>query len=178
MGNQCCNQCYSTGSTLITFNRLYRQQVKDFYPVGRKLAKVIEVYDGDTITLAIEINSEIYSFSTRLYGIDTPELKPVGLNKKTEHLETPEIKKLKEEREKAIEARDRLSNLLNESGNIVFADFNDKREKFGRLLATIYQVNYGCTITAKTESINNIMLREGHAKAYFGGKKGEEIKDV
>ena len=38
--------------------------------------KVLKVYDGDTIWIAIRINFKIYKLKVRMYGIDTPEMKP------------------------------------------------------------------------------------------------------
>ena len=48
-----------------------------------KYAKVIKVYDGDTITVASKLpfkSSPIYRFSVRLRSIDSPEIK--GASKK------------------------------------------------------------------------------------------------
>ena len=59
--------------------------------------RVIKVYDGDTITVASKVpnlkNSQIFKFSVRLNGIDTPEIK--GSNE--------------DEKSIAIKARDALS---------------------------------------------------------------------
>lgn len=40
-----------------------------------RYGKVVKVYDGDTITVAVILNKTIYRFSIRLQGIDTPELR-------------------------------------------------------------------------------------------------------
>jgi endonuclease YncB( thermonuclease family) len=50
--------------------------VKPWTFIGQtKKAKVIEIYDGDTCTIAMWIGFQRYSFKLRLYGIDTPELR-------------------------------------------------------------------------------------------------------
>ena len=52
-----------------------------------RFAKVVKVYDGDTITVAAKlpfIDSPIYRFSVRLNGIDSPEIK--GTNEKERKL--------------------------------------------------------------------------------------------
>lgn len=38
-------------------------------------AKVIKVYDGDTITVVFNYNNKYYKWNCRLNGIDTPEIK-------------------------------------------------------------------------------------------------------
>ena len=45
--------------------------------LGITRAKIMSVYDGDTVTAAVEVFPEtFYSFSLRLQGIDAPEMKP------------------------------------------------------------------------------------------------------
>jgi micrococcal nuclease len=84
-----------------------------------KNAKVINVYDGDTITIAMWIGFQKYSFKLRLFGIDTPEIRSA-------------------DKEKAIIARDYLKNIiLNKKVKITF----DKEEKYGRLLGIVYYNN-------------------------------------
>ena len=39
-------------------------------------AKCLDIYDGDTATFGVVINNELYKFSMRLSGIDTPEIRP------------------------------------------------------------------------------------------------------
>lgn len=113
--------------------------------VGKtKKAKIIDVYDGDTCTIAMWVGLQKYSFKLRLFGIDTPELRTKNL----------------EEKEAGLKARDYLISLiLNKKVKIVFAD---KEEKFGRLLGTIYLNGI---------NINEKMIKDGHGKEYFGGKK-------
>jgi micrococcal nuclease len=121
--------------------------VKPWTFIGQtKKAKVIDVYDGDTCTIAMWIGFQKYSFKMRLFGIDTPELRT----------------KNAAEKEAGYKAKDHLSSLiLGKKVKIVFAD---KEEKFGRLLGTIYLGG---------KNINQMMITSGHAKEYFGGKKEE-----
>ena len=42
-----------------------------------KLCKVISVYDGDTITIAIRLEKTIYQAKVRMFGYDSPEMKPL-----------------------------------------------------------------------------------------------------
>lgn len=111
-----------------------------------KKAKVIDIYDGDTCTIAMWVGFQRYSFKLRLFGIDTPELRT----------------KNAAEKEAGYKAKEYLSNLiLGKKIKIVFAD---KEEKFGRLMGTIY---------LGEKNINSLMVSAGHAKEYFGGKKEE-----
>ena len=109
-------------------------------------AKVINVYDGDTITVASKLpfkSSPIYRFSVRLRSIDSPEIK--GESKK--------------EYELAIKSRDALHGLI--FGKIIELKNNGK-EKYGRLLADIYLDGI---------HINKWMLDNKYAVEYDGGKK-------
>ena len=111
-----------------------------------RFAKVVKVYDGDTITVAAKLpfnESPIYRFSVRLRSIDSPEIK--GQSQK--------------ECELAILARDALHNLIFDK--IIELRHNGK-EKYGRLLADLYY---------KDLHINKWMVDKGYAVKYDGGKK-------
>ena len=60
------------------------ENTKPFIP-NIKSAKVIKVYDGDTITIAAKIHfldCQYYRFSVRLAHIDSPELKTKNIDEK------------------------------------------------------------------------------------------------
>jgi len=121
--------------------------IKPWTFIGQtRKAKVIEIYDGDSCTIAMWVGFQRYSFKLRLFGIDTPELRT----------------KNAAEKEAGYKAKEYLVGLiLGKKVKIVFAD---KEEKFGRLLGTIY---------LNGKNINQMMVTAGHAKEYFGGKKEE-----
>jgi micrococcal nuclease len=111
-----------------------------------RFAKVVKVYDGDTITVAGKLpfdESPIYRFSVRLRNIDSPEIK--GQSEKECQL--------------AIQSRDALHHLI--FGKIIELR-NHGKEKYGRLLADIYY---------KDVHINKWMVDKGYAVKYDGGKK-------
>jgi micrococcal nuclease len=111
-----------------------------------RFAKVIKVYDGDTITVAAKLpfdESPIYRFSVRLRSIDSPEIK--GLSEKECQL--------------ACESKDALYNLI--FGKIIELRHNGK-EKYGRLLADVYYNDI---------HVNKWMVDNGYAVKYDGGKK-------
>lgn len=108
-----------------------------------------EVLDGDTVRLVVDLGLEVSIRDTfRLAGIDTPEKR--GPQAVAAAAATARLKELcqrvpltvRTEKTKAGEAR----------------------EKFGRYLAHLFP-------TGSLESVNEILIQEGHAKPYFGGKK-------
>lgn len=110
-------------------------------------AKVIKVYDGDTITIGfyMEGYEAPLRASVRLNGIDTPEMKG----------KTPE------EKQSAKLAQQFLSSQV--LGKIISLS-NITKEKYGRILADV---------TCEGVHINQLMIDNNHAVAYSGGTKQE-----
>lgn len=90
-------------------------------------AKLVDIHDGDTITVEIDLGFEIkFKTKIRFYGINTPELKILDENKKLiDNLEGT----------KSLEV---LKTLINIDDLIIIETIKDKKEKFGRYLANIY----------------------------------------
>ena len=86
-------------------------------------AKVIKVYDGDSITVASFFHDGVYRFNIRIYGIDCPEIRS--------------------EKRIALIVRDELSQLI--MGATVCLTVRGY-DKYGRLLADI---EYGGIDVAK-----------------------------
>jgi micrococcal nuclease len=84
-----------------------------------KYVKVIDVYDGDTITIIGRVDGSFYQFKCRLRGIDTPEIR------------TRDLK----EKKLGFAAKKELSDII--LGKVVRLR-NIGFEKYGRLLADIY----------------------------------------
>lgn len=118
----------------------------------KTVAKVLEVYDGDTVTLGFTIpNTNLaYRWKCRLNGIDTPELR----SKNTL------------EKERATLARNALIEKIpiGCKVNILCGKF----DKYGRILVTIF---------VDEENINDYMIKTHYAIAYDGGKKQEFIPE-
>ena len=113
-------------------------------------AKVIKVYDGDTITCALDFGLGIVQLSVRLDGIDTPEIRGSGPN----------------EKEFATNTRDFLRDVI--LYELITLNCNGM-DKYGRLLGTVYH---------NDENINNLLISKGFAYEYDGGtKKGFEHLD-
>jgi micrococcal nuclease len=99
-------------------------------------ATVVKVYDGDTITVDIDLGFGIVlrKQKIRLYGVNTPEVRG-------------------EEKELGKKVRDLLrEKILGET--IIVKTIKDKKGKYGRWLGTIFH---------KEENINDWLLSEGHA---------------
>jgi micrococcal nuclease len=120
--------------------------------------KCIKVIDGDTIDVTIDLGFGIFvSKRIRLYGIDTPESRTKNkLEKQAGLLAKERLKKLVMNKDLAIE-------VVAEGG------------KFGRLVGNIY-------IEGTSKSINEVLIKEGYARQYFGAKraawKEETLKDI
>ena len=116
------------------------------------LCKVVDVYDGDTVKVIFYLNDTLYRWTVRLYGINTPELRPPKL-----HPLRMSIKA------NAIKSRDYLKSLFLKKDNIVYIKCDDF-DKYGRLLGIFFleegQDNFD-------DSINDHMVLSGHAKSYI-----------
>jgi endonuclease YncB( thermonuclease family) len=108
--------------------------------------KVINVYDGDSITMAVPINGSPYKMKCRLEYIDTPEIRTKNLHEKA----------------KGLAARDWLREQINDKKLwVMCGDF----DKYGRLLCNLF------TTEEKKNSINEQLVNLGYAHHYDGGKK-------
>ena len=108
-------------------------------------AYVVSVYDGDTITVILDMGMGVQKKAKcRMYGIDTPELRG----------------KTAKEKAAAKVARDRLRELINEK--TVLVQSLTKPDKYGRLLVKVW---------IDGTYVNDLLIKEGHARAYDGGKK-------
>lgn len=114
--------------------------------------KIIDVYDGDTVDILFYMQSELRHNKMRLYGIDTPELKPLKSISNREDII-----------QKAHSAKSYLQSIVLDK--IVYVRFVNE-EKYGRLMGHIYLSKEQQKI-----SVNQMLVDSGHAVQYFGGKK-------
>lgn len=120
-----------------------------------KKALVIDVYDGDTITVVFKHFNNINSWKVRLLGINSPELRPSrSLSNRDDIISAAKV------------SRDYLSNLiLNKIIYIKCGPF----DSFGRILADIYLSKEDLMNSINgniNNSISKIMLEGGYAKEY------------
>ena len=121
-----------------------------------RFCKVIKIYDGDTITIAMEIHHKIYKYSLRMLGYDSPEMKPP----KNQVNREEEIKAAKEAKQALI---DKIGNKI---VKIKLEDF----DKYGRLLGTVY-LQSGHLCFGITENVNKYMIDNNYGYPYQGGTK-------
>jgi endonuclease YncB( thermonuclease family) len=130
---------------------------------GQKFeCKVVKVYDGDTIWVAIKVHGKKYKFKCRLYGYDSAEMKP-----------SLKMKDREKEIEKAIEAKEFFEKKIkNKYTEIEVLGY----DKYGRLLIKFYFYNVykgicGTRMITNCVYLNDLMIQSGHGVPYFGGTK-------
>jgi len=112
-------------------------------------AAVVRVVDGDTVDVMLELGFNVsLKERVRLYGINAPESRTRD----------------KSEKVKGLAAKDFVVEWTEDHADeIVIVTRIDKRGKYGRVLGTI--------MTESGENLNELMIKEGHAVEYFGGKR-------
>lgn len=108
-------------------------------------AYVTDVYDGDTITVSIDLgfNNWAVRQKIRLLGINTPEVRGP-------------------EKESGIKVRDYVRSLILEKV-VVLRTIKDKKDKYGRYLGEIY---YSTENEEGLTSLNVHLLEQDMADAY------------
>lgn len=129
------------------------KDIKRFNFKGQhKIGKCIKCYDGDTVTVILDVKGDLYKFSVRLAGIDTPEIKSNNISDKV----------------KAFKAKHFLEEqILNKLIRLNCGTF----DKYGRLLAEIFQYRTENKDLTWDKSINNLILTEKLGYSYNGGTK-------
>jgi len=113
-------------------------------------ATVRRVIDGDTVDVDIDLGCSIHHHvRVRLYGINAPE--------------THGVKKTSEEYKRGTAATEFLRKQV-EGSELVIHTHKDRKGKYGRYLAELW-------VPGEEKSINSLMVEEGHAVEYFGGKR-------
>lgn len=106
-------------------------------------AKVVKVYDGDTVHVVFKYFEKYYKWIGRIAHVDTPELRTKNL----------------EEKKKGYEVRDKLRELI--CGKVVQLHCHEF-DKYGRLLIDI-QID--------DIKVDEWLITNGYAKKYEGGTK-------
>ena len=106
-------------------------------------AKVVHVYDGDTVHLVFQYLGHLFKWHTRIAHVDTPELRTKNL----------------EEKKLGYQTRDKLNEFINDKVvDVVCLDF----DKYGRVLAEI---------TYNGKRVDEWLIENGYAKPYEGKTK-------
>ena len=119
-------------------------------------AQVDKVVDGDTVDVDIDLGFGMWlkNERVRVMGIDTPESRT-----------SDDVEKLF-----GLAAKNRLYSLLEKDAKLITTEDKngeDMKGKFGRVLGDFI-------IDGK--QVSQIMCKEGHAVAYFGGAKEDVQK--
>ena len=121
-------------------------------------AIVDRVVDGDTIDCTIDLGFHTWKkIRVRMEGMNAPESRTRD----------------KEEKARGLAAKDRLIEILAFNNNKCVLKVSGLG-KYGRALATVYVTslspNPGDTALTLYD-VNQMLIQEGHAVAYFGGKR-------
>ena len=109
---------------------------------------VLEVYDGDSITIELDLGLNIsVSVKLRLADIDAPELRG-------------------KERPQGLVTRDRLREMILNS-DVFVKTIKDRKGKYGRLIATVWAGDE----VGVYYNVNDFLVKSGLAKPYLGRKK-------
>jgi endonuclease YncB( thermonuclease family) len=130
-------------------------------------ARVVSVYDGDTIKILTRLDTteRHWEYPLRVAGIDTPELRPSrALPDRDLHIRAAGI------------ARDQLAAKL-PIGSIVRVVFHSE-DKLGRLLGRIFTVpRRRWWRREQSVDVSEWMIAEGLAHTYDGGTKTEFTRE-
>ncbi len=144
-------------------NRLYDHDLrhatkgKKFSYAGLSFkCKVVDVYDGDTLTVVFRYRGKLQQHSVRMLGYDSPEMKPPRSDP---------------DREREITAAKAAKKALADMVCTGTAKIEcDAADKYGRILVTLYkEKGYGCFRTSC--NINEWMMSNGYGVPYDGGTK-------
>ena len=107
------------------------------------------VIDGDTIDAMIDLGFDVHvKKRIRFMGINTPESRTRDL----------------EEKKRGLAAKARVEELLNKCSCITLKSHGSG--KFGRCLGELF-----IELENEAVNLNQLLISEGHAEAYFGGKR-------
>lgn len=118
-----------------------------------KIKEIIRVVDGDTVDVLIDLGFGITKKErVRIAGIDAPETRTKDL----------------EEKRFGYEAKSFLESYLTEDLIIIKTE---KEGKYGRILGWLY-------VNDLKTSVNDLMIKEGYAWVYDGGKKTKNFDEL
>ena len=121
--------------------------------------KVISIYDADTITVILDFLNHPFIVKLRLYGIDTPEMKP---------LDTEDENLIIKEKALAIMGKVWLQQEINNNNNLVYIETKG-HDKYGRTLANIYLDN------EYRICLNKVLIDYYLADEYYGKTKKKDF---
>ena len=116
--------------------------------------ELLKVVDGDTIDAKIDLGFDVsVKKRVRFLGVNAPESRTRDL----------------EEKAKGLAAKDRVKQLL-EGANIIQLQSHGVG-KYGRCLGELHIDVVDGQEKITLESVNKLLIKEGHAVEYHGGKR-------
>ena len=116
--------------------------------------KLDRVVDGDTIDAIIDLGFDVsIKKRVRFSGVNTPESRTRDL----------------EEKKRGLAAKDRVQELLSGANTIQLKSYGVG--KYGRCLGELHIDVVDGKEKMTLESVNELLIKEGHAVEYHGGKR-------
>ena len=116
--------------------------------------ELLRVIDGDTIDAKIDLGFDVgIKKRVRFSGVNTPECRTKDL----------------EEKAKGLAAKDRVKQLLEGANKIKLISHGVG--KFGRCLGELHIDVVDGKETLTLTNVNELLIKEGHAVEYHGGKR-------
>ena len=116
-----------------------------------KIKTIDHIVDGDTFDCTLDLGFNIsHKIRVRMFGINTPESRTRDL----------------EEKARRLESKKRLTELLSDNMDNLILQTKEKG-KYGRYLGIVLGVGN----PDSHMNINQTLISEGYAVAYFGGKR-------
>ena len=116
--------------------------------------KLLKVVDGDTIDANIDLGFDVWvKKRVRFLGVNAPESRTRDL----------------EEKARGLAAKDRVKQLLEGTNKIQLKSHGVG--KYGRVLGELHIDMVDGQEKMTLESVNELLIKEGHAVEYHGGKR-------
>ena len=126
-----------------------------------RVVEINRVLDGDTIDVTIDLGFDLFKKErVRVAGVDTPEKRTRDLEEKALGIDATNW--LKEKLEGALAGDDDL---------VIRTELVGGVGKYGRLLGWLY-------LGDGSLSLNEQMITEGYAWAYYGGTKQKDFEEL
>lgn len=116
------------------------ENTQELLPIGKIPCRVLRVVDGDTLVICFRFNGVIYRDKLRLYGVNCPETRTRNI----------------EEKKLGLDAKKFTEETL--AGKMIYVDFAQKRDKYGRLLGTPF---------VNGQNFCEMLIAENHACKYM-----------
>ena len=111
--------------------------------------ELLRVVDGDTVDVMVDLGFRSFTKRRiRLHGIDAPETR------------TRDLK----EKQNGLRCKTRLEEILKREGDLTLNSLGV--DKYGRSLGVLFQKD-----GRSCANVNDLLVREGLAKRYYGGKR-------